>query len=71
VAYTGVSLLPVQVLSVDGTGMDSDLINGIVWASDNGANVILMAFSNQGYSLALQAAIDYAWDNGIPRRRSA
>ena len=64
VAYAGVSLLPVQVLGADGTGQDSDIINGIVWATDNGADVILMAFSNPGYSPALQASIDYAWDNG-------
>ena len=65
VAYAGVSLLPVQVLGADGTGQDSDIISGIVWATDNGANVILMAFSNPGYSPALQAALDYAWDNGV------
>ncbi|MFA4917317.1 MAG: S8 family serine peptidase, partial [Syntrophales bacterium] len=65
VAYSGVSLLPVQVLGADGTGQDSDIINGIVWAAENGANVILMAFSNPDYSEALQAAIDYAWDSGV------
>jgi subtilisin family serine protease len=65
VAYAGVSLLPVQVLGADGTGQDSDIINGIVWASENGADVILMAFSNPDFSPSLQAAIDYAWDNGI------
>jgi len=64
VAYAGVSLMPVQVLGADGTGLDSDIITGLVWAVDNGANVILMAFSNPGYSPALQAAIDYAWDSG-------
>jgi subtilisin family serine protease len=65
VAYAGVELLPVQVLDSDGTGQDSDIINGLVWATDNGADVILIAFSNPGYSPALQAAIDYAWDKGV------
>ncbi|MFC1904867.1 S8 family serine peptidase, partial [Chloroflexota bacterium] len=65
VAYAGVSILPVQVLGADGTGQDSDIIDGIIWATDNGADVILMAFSNPGYSEALQAAIDYAWDSGV------
>ena len=64
VAYAGVSLLPVQVLAADGTGQDSDIITGLVWAVDNGADVILMAFSNPGYSPALQAAVDYAWSSG-------
>ena len=64
VAYAGVSLLPVQVLASDGTGQDSDIITGLVWAVENGADVILMAFSNPGYSPALQAAVDYAWSSG-------
>ena len=65
VAYAGVSLLPIQVLGPDGLGQDSDIISGIVWATDEGADVVLMAFSNPGYSPALQAAIDYAWDSGV------
>ena len=38
---------------------------GVVWAVDHGADVILMGFANPGYSSALQAAIDYAWANGV------
>ena len=57
--------MPVTVLGADGTGQDSDIIAGVVWAADHGADVILMAFSNPGYSAALQAAIDYAWDQGV------
>ncbi len=63
-AYAGVSILPVTVLGADGTGQDSDIISGVVWAADHGADVILMSFSNPGYSPALQAALDYAWDAG-------
>ena len=37
---------------------------GVVWAADHGADVILMSFSNPGYSPALQDAIDYAWAQG-------
>ncbi len=65
VAYGGVSLLPVQVLGSGGTGEDSDIIAGVVWAADHGANVILMSFSNPGYSSALQSAIDYAWSKNV------
>ena len=63
-AYAGVSVLPVTVLGADGTGQDSDIIAGVVYAADAGADVILMSFSNPGYSAALQAAIDYAWASG-------
>jgi Subtilase family len=64
VGYAGVKVMPVTVLGADGTGIDSDVISGVVYAADHGADVILMAFSNPGYSASLQAAIDYAWSKG-------
>ena len=57
--------MPVSVLGADGTGRDSDVIEGLVWAADHGADVALMAFSASGYSTALQAAVDYAWSQGM------
>jgi autotransporter-associated beta strand protein len=64
-AFAGVKVMPVTVLAADGTGRDSDIIAGLVWAVDNDADVVLMAFSNPGYSAALQAAIDYAWSRDV------
>ena len=64
VGYAGVRVMPVTVLNATGIGQDSDIIAGIVWAADNGADVILMAFSNPDYSRHLQEAIDYAWSKG-------
>src|SRR4029079_882015 len=64
VSFTGTTVLPVQVLDAQGLGQDSDIIEGVVWAADHGADVILMSFSNPGYSPALQDAIDYAWEQG-------
>ena len=60
VGYAGVRVMPVTVLGPDGTGRDSDIIAGIVWAADHGANVISMSFSSPDYSSALQAAVTYA-----------
>jgi hypothetical protein len=65
VAFSNVSILPVKVISSDGTGVDSDIIQGIIWAADNGADVILMGFSNPEKSSLLQEAIDYAWSKGV------
>ena len=65
IGYAGVKVMPVSVLGADGTGSDSDIISGVVWAATNGADVILMSFSNPGYSASLQAAIDYAWAHNI------
>ena len=65
VGFDGVSIMPVSVLGADGTGRDSDVIEGLVWAADHGADVALMAFSAPSYSSALQAAVDYAWSKGM------
>jgi hypothetical protein len=65
VGYEGVKVVPVRVLDANGLGQDSDVIAGVLWAADNGADVILMAFSNPGFSQNLQDAIDYAWSKGI------
>src|SRR3990172_279428 len=64
VAYDGVNVQSVQVLDAAGLGQDSDIIMGVVWAVQNGADVILMGFSNPGFSSALQDAVDWAWSNG-------
>jgi subtilisin family serine protease len=61
VAHAGVEILPVTVLNSNGEGQDSDVIAGVIWAADHGADVILMAFSAPEFSQNLQHAIDYAW----------
>src|SRR2546426_2673362 len=65
VAYAGVRIMPVTVLDVNGLGQDSDVIAGVIWAADHGADVIVMAFSNPGFSHNLQDAIDYAWSKNV------
>ena len=54
IGYAGVKVMPVAVLDADGLGQDSDIIEGIVWAVDHGADVINLSFSNPGYSTALR-----------------
>jgi subtilisin family serine protease len=65
VAYANVNIMPVTVMNAEGIGQDSDIIAGVIWAADHGADVILMGFSNPGFSQNLQDAIDYAWSKGI------
>nr|MBA3235080.1 S8 family serine peptidase [Chloroflexota bacterium] len=65
VRYAGVKVMPITVLDAQGLGQDSDIILGVVWAVQHGADVINMSFSNPGFSTALQAAIDYAWANDV------
>jgi len=65
VGWGGVEVLPITVLDADGHGQDSAIIQGVLDAVDRGADVALLAFSNPGYSPALQAAIDYAWAHNV------
>jgi len=65
VAYSGVTISSVQVLHGDGTGLDSDVLAGVVWAVDNGARVLLIGLSSLDYSDALADALQYAWENGV------
>jgi hypothetical protein len=65
IGYAGVKVMPVTVLGADGTGSDGDIIKGVIYAADHGANVILMSFTNPAFSQSLQDAIDYAWSKGV------
>ncbi|HJN74674.1 MAG TPA: S8 family serine peptidase [Myxococcota bacterium] len=60
----GVSILPVRVMSHSG-GSSSDLVQGIVWAVDNGADVLNLSLGVSGPSTSLEEAIDYAENQGV------
>ncbi|HEU5034586.1 MAG TPA: YDG domain-containing protein, partial [Mycobacteriales bacterium] len=64
VDYAGAKVMPIQALDSSGQGQDSDVVAGVTWAADHGADVILMAFSDPSYSQALQDAVEYAWSQG-------
>ena len=67
VAGAGVncSLMNGKVLGDNGSGAYSWLINGIIWAADNGANVSNMSLSGSSESQALLDAVNYAWGKGV------
>ncbi|MFG2819695.1 S8 family serine peptidase [Kitasatospora sp. NPDC048365] len=66
----GAKIMPVRVLGADGSGSDENIVRGIVWAADHGADVInlslgegpLMANLLQGG--VLNTAFQYAHDKG-------
>lgn len=60
----GCSLLNVKVADDIGSCRSSALAQGIIWAVDNGASVINISIEFGEPSLALEKAIDYAWDRG-------
>jgi type VII secretion-associated serine protease mycosin len=57
-------ILPVKIMSREGTGSSSDLASGIIWAADHGATVINMSVGGFPYSQYVQDAVTYAWNKG-------
>jgi subtilisin family serine protease len=58
-------LLPIKSFSSDGSGTMANVLAGIYFAADRGANIINMSFSSSGTSKELQRAIAYAQSRGI------
>ena len=60
----GATIMPVDVFG-GGIGTYEDLIRAIIYATDNGADVINMSLGASSYSRGEQMAVDYAWSNGV------
>ncbi|MBU1319037.1 MAG: S8 family serine peptidase [candidate division Zixibacteria bacterium] len=69
VGVTGVafncSIMPVKVLDSQGSGYLSDVADGIIWAADNGADVINMSLGASSTTSTLQNAVQYAYGMGV------
>ena len=61
----GASIMPVKVVAPDGTGTGSDVVVGILWAVENGADVINLSLGSSQDSPLLEAAVDEAADRGV------
>lgn len=57
-------LLIAKVLGADNTGTLEDVIDGILWSADNGAEVINLSLGHYGASTAEEDAVNYAWNSG-------
>ncbi|MHB1343211.1 MAG: S8 family serine peptidase [Thermoleophilia bacterium] len=60
-----VRILPVVALDGDGVGTDVGAGNAIVWAVENGADVINVSLGGQWASSALRSAVRYARERGV------
>jgi subtilisin family serine protease len=63
-AAPGAQILPVKVLCGDGNGFTSDVVDGVVWAVDAGADVINLSLGG-GATSGEEAAIAYARDHNV------
>lgn len=58
-------ILPVKIMTREGTGDTADLTSAIVWAADHGATVINMSVGGFPTSSYVQDAVNYAWGKGV------
>jgi hypothetical protein len=58
-------ILPVKVLDKNGSGYDSNVAKGIVYATDKGAKIINMSLSGTSYGRTLSEAVAYANRKGV------
>jgi thermitase len=58
-------IMPVKVLNRRGSGTTADIIEGVYFAADNGANVISMSLGGGSAQTAFQDAINYAYGKNV------
>lgn len=63
--HWGARVLPVRVVSPDGIGMESHCAAGIVWAVDQGVDVISMSLQYYTGTQTLADAVSYAASQGV------
>ncbi len=57
-------IMPVKILDSNGSGNDTQIANGVIFATDNGARIISMSLGGGSYVSYFDNAITYAVDNG-------
>jgi len=59
------AILPVKVLGFLGSGTEPDVAAGIIWAADNGADVINLSLGAPTFGSVLEDAVGYAADRDV------
>lgn len=64
IAYEA-TIMPIKVLSKEGSGSSADIAEGIRWAADHGANVINMSLGGPFPDKLMRSACEYARKKGV------
>ncbi|TLS36426.1 S8 family peptidase [Pseudalkalibacillus caeni] len=58
-------IMPIKAMSGEGHGTSYDIAQGIIWATDHGADVINMSLGNYQPSSVMKEAIRYAYNKDV------
>lgn len=58
-------IMPIKSLNDQGNGISQDIANGIIWAVDNGADLITMSLGSLSSSSSIYNAVVYASQNNV------
>lgn len=61
----GAQIMPVKVLNASANGTYANVASGIIWAVDNGAQIINLSLGGSAYSAILESAVNYAYNRGV------
>ncbi len=61
----GLRVMPIRVLNSSGSGSSTNVADGIIWAADNGADVINLSLGSTQNSGVVEIAIDHAVAQGV------
>lgn len=64
IAY-GARVMPLKALNNAGSGTHASIAKAIVWATDNGADIINLSIGGPYASRTLEDAVNYAWRRGV------
>jgi len=53
-------IMPIKALGADGSGINKNVAEAIVWAADHGADLITMSLGSEYPSIQIEKAIEYA-----------